>query len=132
MMRKYLRRICVVIFGIAIIWIATKIYGRFAQMKSEYTTAQTIRVTDEYVQKTHKWPASWKDLGPDREKGSDYVKMQFNVDVEKLTQNLDLLKLTITPLENHYYTYPHSDYDFRQLQQSLKDALKANDEAKMR
>ena len=87
-------------------------------MKSEYVTAGVISQLDKYVEDTGQWPKSWKDLG-EAEETAAYTKFRFDLSVEAIRINPELIYESVTPLSGKYYTYPHARRDLENVLKKL-------------
>ena len=95
------------------------VYAWHEQTKSEYTTAQVIRHVTEFVESHHgQWPQSWSDL-PNADHDRQYVRMRFDVDVDELIRDPDLIHTLIVPTSGVYRTYPHAKQNLDDLRKSL-------------
>ena len=94
-------------------------YAWHEQTKSEYTTAQVILHVTEYVESHHgQWPQSWSDL-PGGDHDRHYVRLRFDVDVDALIRDPDLIYTVIVPNSGVYRTYPHAKQNLNDLRKSL-------------
>ena len=95
------------------------LYRLNQRLRAEYTTAQVIRDTTDFVELHNgQWPASWDDL-PTGDHARQLVQMRFDVDIDELIRNPQLIHTTIVPVSGEYHIYPHAE---RQLNE-LRDVL---------
>jgi hypothetical protein len=121
MFRYRLRALFVVTIAIAAIFafIVRPLREWDRQIKSEYTTADVIRDVTKYVKKHNgQWPKDWSDI-PNGHDARRYVRMDFDVRIEKLINEPELIYTTIEPHSGRYYSYPDADLRLDYLRDTL-------------
>ena len=125
-------RISLRILGLALL--AGVVYGGLClndaahRRKCEYTTARVIRDVTEWVDSHHgQWPQSWNDI-PGSEHVREYVRMRFDVTVEELLEDDDLIYNVVVPQSGEYRTYPHARYHLTELRKLLREHRIRNDD----
>lgn len=108
--------LCLVVAGVAII--AWAFGPKWANLKSEYMTAEVIIATHNYVAKTSgQWPRSWADLEL-TENPAAFTRMRFDLDPATATESE--VMAAIAPLSGKYLTYPHAQSDLHDLFEALR------------
>jgi hypothetical protein len=118
--RYRLRHLFVAVFVLALILAAIKsFYDWQYRLSAEYATAELIREVTQYVEVTNgQWPKSWNDF-PFGAAGQQYSKMRFDVEVQDLINDPNLIHSVIVPLSGEYHTYPHAERDLNHLRDTL-------------
>jgi hypothetical protein len=97
----------------------TPLYRLNQRLKAEYGAGRVILDVADFVEAHDgRWPGSWDDL-PYGAHARDYVRMDFDVDVEELIRDPKLLHSSIVPVTGEYKTYPHADWHFEKLREVL-------------
>ena len=114
-----------VVLVILISVVTWALYPQVSNLESEYTTAAVIRDLDAYVA-SHpgKWPRSWNDLGNGSDRSAD-TRFRFDLSVETLLRQPDLIYEAATPIRGRYLTYPHARSQLDEVLRKLraKDAV---------
>ena len=99
---------CVAVIGILFVGSIACVLGpKLYRMKSEYVTADVIRAASRFVtEHSGQWPRSWKDLGG--EDLSRYTDFRFDLTVQMLIHDRQLIYSAIQPRCHRYRTYPHA------------------------
>jgi hypothetical protein len=99
--------------------IAKWIFDWDYRLKSEYATAAVISDVEQFVTSHNgQWPRAWEDL-PRSDHARNYVKLDFNVSIEDLIADRDLIYIAIIPMSGEYHTYPHARRQLEQLRDTL-------------
>lgn len=95
------------------------LYRLSRRLTVEYTTAAVIRDTIDFVE-LHKgqWPTGWEDI-PRGDHARRFVRMRFDVDLDKLISDPSLIHSTIMPVTGEYHTYPHAASQLNELRAVL-------------
>lgn len=86
-------------------------------MKAEYETANLIKVVDSYIEKTGTWPKSEKELQYDI---SGKVYINYSLSTQDILKDPSLLKKSLKPKSEVFYTYPHYQRDLDNLFKTIK------------
>ena len=127
-MHKAVKRVALGLLMVLIIVIGLASWAYYPQvsnLKSEYTTAEVIRDLEAYVvANPGEWPKSWQDLGD----GSDlsaYTRFRFDLSVDSVLRQPELIHEAATPIRGTYLTYPHAkaqlDEVLRKLQENAEE-----------
>ena len=85
-------------------------------LKSEYVTADVIRLITEYVESNDgQWPQSWADIGRQDARSLTYV----NWSLDPQTADRHDIMTSIEPITDIYYVYPHAQSDLRRLYDAI-------------
>lgn len=111
----------ILLIGILVIIVLSFVVGRVSlkiqNIKQEYTTAEIIRLTTEFVKSNKSWPKSWEDLKIYNQDIKNMVKYNFNIDINNC-DTFDIIK-SIEPNSGVYLTYPHSMLDMEILSNEI-------------
>jgi hypothetical protein len=95
------------------------LYRLNRRLTAEYTTAAVIRDTIDFVELHNgQWPTSWDDL-PDGELSRRFVRMRFDVSIDELIRDPELIQSTIVPFAGEYLVYPHAEKQLDELRAVL-------------
>ena len=115
-----LRAMLIFVAGMALLaCVLVPVFKLNQRLTAEYTTAAVIRDTTDFVELHNgQWPTNWDDL-PNGEHASRLVRMRFDVKIDELIHDPQLIHTTIVPVTGEYHIYPHAE---RQLNE-LRDVL---------
>jgi hypothetical protein len=86
---------------------------------AEYTTAAAIRDTIDFVESHNgQWPTGWDDL-PNGDDAHRFVHMRFDVNIDELIRDPELIQSTIVPFAGEYLVYPHAEKQLDELREVL-------------
>jgi hypothetical protein len=97
----------------------TPLYKLDQRLRVEYTTAAVIRDTIDFVESHNgQWPTSWDDL-PNGDHASRLVRMRFDIKIDEVISNPELIHSAIVPVTGGYHIYPHAESQLNELRDVL-------------
>lgn len=123
-MRKVFKR---VLLGLLVAALAVAgligwaLYPKISNLNNEYITAQVIGDLDQYVA-AHPgaWPKNWKELGKGLDR-SQYTRFRFDLTVEQILAQPELIYDAAQPVTGRYLTYPHAREQLDEVVRKLKE-----------
>ena len=115
-MKKILIIISLILL-LSLTYAGIKVWPSYSNLKAEYETADLIRSVEDYIDKQGTWPKSDKDLG---RKFSKLVFIDYSLSIYSIIKDPNLLKQSLKPKSDIFYTYPHYERDLESLLNTIK------------
>jgi hypothetical protein len=109
-------------------WGGYEVRQLFRRIRAEYQAAQVITLVGKFVDSHEgRWPTSWDELGAPEHLRDGDVRIDFDVDPERLIEDPLLIYSVITPYSGSFRKFPHSKLYLNDLRRIIAEKRNALD-----